>query len=655
MHIGVAARRTLTGAVAIAAVTGGPLAGSALAEDPPGPAFVDKLGSQLQPIRDDGRGDVADARESGLTVQSGAVKVDVYVDGSASDAAQRLSAAGMDVAVTAEQPRPVVEGTVPLDAINDVAKVGAADAVVPVMGYGTDAAEGGTDVGLFTSEGVAAHNLPAAIATAGAAGGGVNVGVISDSINVVAGGIATSQATGDLPANTTSLLDDPTGSDEGRAMAEIIFDEAPSLNSITFSSGTASGPVGKAASIDNLTAQGVGVIADDIFYLSEPFFQDGVVAKAVDRARAAGVAYFASAGNRGRQSYESDYRDLGGLHDFDPGAGTDTRSCFTGAVPTGAFFLIALGWDEPVGNVSTDLDVQIVTPVGTVLASGLTDNVATGDPKEIAGFVNAGAPVQPCVEISRAAGSASPHMKWIEQDDYAGSPVPEFNTASDTINPDAGSAQGAFTVAAVDATDPGLDTPETFSSRGPKTRLLDPDGNRLATPLVLAKPQAAAADGVATSVPGFNPFFGTSAATPSAAGIATILRSENPNATVNEVYAQMSDPANAIPCASATPAEDCGAGFILADRAAANLDRSGPKIKAKVKPKKAKGRHGVYTRPVKVVWKVKDPQSPIESKSKGCKTKKVKRGKKKLTCSAVSGGGPAKKKIKVKVKVEKHG
>ena len=163
--------------------------------------------------------------------------------------------------------------------------------------------------------------------------------MISDSINQVGGGVNGSQASGDLPPDPSVVVlsDDTAGaSDEGRAMAEIIFDEAPGLNRILFASGTATGSVGKAAAIDALVANGADVIADDIFYLSEPFFQDGAVAQAVDRARAAGVAYFASAGNRARQSYESTYRDSGGLHDFDPGAGVDTRSCFSGTVPTPA-------------------------------------------------------------------------------------------------------------------------------------------------------------------------------------------------------------------------------------------------------------------------------------------------------------------------------
>src|SRR5439155_6936209 len=60
--------------------------------------------------------------------------------------------------------------------------------------------------------------------------------------------------------------------------------------------------------------------------------------------------------------------------------------------------------------------------------------------------------------------------------------------------------------------------------------------NLLATGgIVRDKPDIAAADGVATTVPGFNPFFGTSAAAPHAAAIAALIKSYNPGLTADQI------------------------------------------------------------------------------------------------------------------------
>ena len=171
-------------------------------------------------------------------------------------------------------------------------------------------------------------------------------------------------------------------------------------------------------------------------------------------------------------------------------------------------------------------------------------------------------------------------------------PITEHTTASDTINPDAASARGSLTVAAIRHDDAGLDTPEPFSSRGPKTRLFDVNGVHLATPLVLQKPQLAGADNVATSVPGFNPFAGTSAATPSAAGVAILVRQANPTMPLAELAAIMTDPVNTSDCSLAgLPDLDCGFGFIFADRAVTQaLDPTPPEVAGAVTPAAPTGR-----------------------------------------------------------------
>jgi Subtilase family len=610
-----------------------------------GPSVADKVGSQLRPLLLSGASGADQASEAGATIERGRALVDVYVRGGLDRAVDRLEGAGMNVEATATDPLPVAEGWIPADRLAAGAGFASTRAVLPVIG-------GQTDVGAVTSEGVGAHNLPAAIASTGASGAGVDVGVISDSIDRVGGGVDDSQATGDLPPDprVVVLNDDTTGgtADEGRAMAEIIYDEAPGLNRILFSTGTATGPVGKAASINALVANGADVIGDDIFYLEEPFFQDGTVAQAVDTARSAGVAYFASAGNRARQSYESNYRDSAGLHDFDPGAGTDTRSCFNTAVQDGDFILIALQWAEPWGQAQTNLDLRITTSAGTVLASSTTNNITTGIPRETAVFGNnTGGPVTPCVEIPRVAGTGTPFMKWIEFDNTPGSPVPEFDTASNTINPDAASAGGSLSVAAVDVDDAGHDTPETFSSRGPNTRFFNAAGVPFGSPQVRANPDLAAADGVSTTVPAFPTFFGTSAATPSAAGIAAVLRSAG--ASTDQIYSRMTNPTNAIDCTltGGQPDTDCGAGFVLANLAVAGLDGTPPVVSTAVDPAVATGSNGWYTGDVTVSLSAADAQSTVQS-ANGCGNFPVADGVKTFTCTAVSSGGTGSGSVTVK-------
>lgn len=53
------------------------------------------------------------------------------------------------------------------------------------------------------------------------------------------------------------------------------------------------------------------MVVDDVIYLAEPMFQDGIIAQSVDSVVARGVAYFSAAGNNARQSYQSRFRPSG--------------------------------------------------------------------------------------------------------------------------------------------------------------------------------------------------------------------------------------------------------------------------------------------------------------------------------------------------------
>ena len=151
-------------------------------------------------------------------------------------------------------------------------------------------------------------------------GTGVKVGVISDSYN----GKLVAQSDvdqGDLPGvksngtpndnpNPVQVVADLSqrGNDEGRAMLQIVHDVAPKAK-LAFRTGflTAGDFAKGIQELASPTLPGgpCDVIVDDITYITEPFLRDGVVAQTVDQVAAQGVTYFSSAGNFGKQSYES--------------------------------------------------------------------------------------------------------------------------------------------------------------------------------------------------------------------------------------------------------------------------------------------------------------------------------------------------------------
>ncbi|HEX8350927.1 MAG TPA: hypothetical protein VF598_13270, partial [Hymenobacter sp.] len=141
-------------------------------------------------------------------------------------------------------------------------------------------------------------------------GTGVRIGVMSDSFNAL-GGAAADVASGDLPPNIRvlqDLLPPATGvTDEGRAMCQLIYDLAPGAQQVFSSVFLGEGDF--AEQIRRLANPALGnckVLTDDIRYYEEPFFQDGVVAQAINEVVAErGVTYFSSAGNYGNKSYEN--------------------------------------------------------------------------------------------------------------------------------------------------------------------------------------------------------------------------------------------------------------------------------------------------------------------------------------------------------------
>jgi Subtilase family/RTX calcium-binding nonapeptide repeat (4 copies)/Calx-beta domain len=472
-----------------------------------------------------------------------------------------------------------LEGYVPISAIlqlENLSSQGLLGVVsVPPAQTGTGSVNSQAD---FIQE---ADRLRAAVPP-GLTGAGVNIGVLSDSYNRL-GGAAAGVASGDLPTPPVNLvLEGPAnGIDEGRAMIELIHDLAPGAGK-AFASAFF-GEAAFAQSIRDLANPAIGnsqIITDDIFYFDEPLFQDGVIAQAInDVVINRNVAYFSLAGNLGTQSYESNgftpAADFfaGSYHDFDPGAGVDTRQSIT--LGNNQQIILTLQWDDPfytVNGVDTNLNFFLVDGgTNNVLASSTLNNIANQIPNERFGFTNnTGATRSYDILIQNVAGPNPGRIKYVNYGANSNGTITinEFATNSSTVIPHSAAVNGR-SVGAVNYFDQS--NPAGFTSAGPNTILFSPTGTPIAAQ-VRQNPDFAAIQGTDTTFfggdadgNGFPNFFGTSAAAPHAAAIAALVRQANPGFTPAQIYNSLESTAEDI----STPGFDnrTGVGLINAYRA----------------------------------------------------------------------------------------
>ncbi|MBU6401455.1 MAG: S8 family serine peptidase [Verrucomicrobia bacterium] len=395
-------------------------------------------------------------------------------------------------------------------------------------------------------QGDAAHQAGLARATFGIDGSGVTIGVMSDAVQ----NLSDAQAAGQLPfVNVLSGQSGsgPSASGEGTAMLEIVQTLAPGAQ-LLFA--TAFG--GKAAFASNIVAlaqAGCSIIVDDVGYDGEFPFQDDILAQAVNTVTTGGTLYFSAASNSGNanagtsQTWEGDFSDggqtipgtePGRVHSFN---GTNYNLIINGAE------LMSLFWADPIGASTNDYDLFILDATGTNIESSSTNpQNGTQDPYESA--PPAGQPGEMAVVV-KVSGAA----RFLHLDNEFGSSQLAISTGGQIRGHQC--ATNAFAVAAVDVAQVGYTnsfasgtnlTVEKFSSDGPRRVFFQPDGTPL-TPgnftstggVVRLKPDLAAADNVATSVPGFLPFPGTSAAAPHAAAIAALLLGYQPLLTQDQI------------------------------------------------------------------------------------------------------------------------
>jgi hypothetical protein len=433
------------------------------------------------------------------------------------------------------------------------------------------------------------HTMTVPGTTTPITGAGVKVGIISNSYNIL-GGAAADVAKGYLPADGVTVLREGSAGDddEGRAMAELIHQVAPG-SSLYFAS-TGNGVDDFASSVQALETAGCTVIVDDIA-LTEPFFQLGSAAEnAISAGIASGVTFVTSAGNYADAYYEHAFTttqqtllDGSVVQAMTFSNGTPYQSI---TATGGQYDTIDLQWDAPfygTGGVASDQPDSVMFKVFDPTTSAL---IGTSQQVSIDGHLVAeseltlpGSNSTTNYEIAIYHADGTPDVSEIK---YV---LTGFLTGAGPggrINdPDAGVGSGAInghqlvpgeiSVAAADVTNtPASGEPadftEYFSSAGPGTLLFDAQGNRLAQPVIAGSPDVTGVDGVYTSVPGFTPFYGTSAAAPDVAGIIALMQQVNPDLTPQEASNLLAQ--SALPL-SGEPDFLQGAGLVQADSAIA--------------------------------------------------------------------------------------
>jgi subtilisin family serine protease len=446
-------------------------------------------------------------------------------------------------------------------------------------------------------------------------GSGVTVGILSDSFDQAteaadgSGPVATKESQdvgqGDLPGvgNTcpgqtapVKVLDDSEteGADEGRAMAQIVHDLAPGAN-LAFATAFTPDMFGFADNIRRLAepilsgGAAADVIADDVFFFEEPFFQEGPVSTAVRDVTEEGVSYFSAAGNdnlfdsSGNEiaSWEAqEFRESGscppaieelpnahGTHclDFNPGAQVDKT--FGIKVAPGEVLSVDLQWAEPWFGVGTDLDAFLLNSTGGLIAASGEDNIADSEiPFEFVQWENESSSTRTVqLVVNRYAGSL-PRLKFALLENGFGVTGTEYprSTGNDVVGPTVFGHSGSADAISVGAVRfDNSSAPEKYSSRGPVTNYFEPvegtePAEELPSPETLSKPDIAATDCGATTFFAFLEetawrFCGTSAAAPHAAAVAALMLQEEPAATPQQIRLALQESASPVggfgPCA----------------------------------------------------------------------------------------------------------
>ena len=330
--------------------------------------------------------------------------------------------------------------------------------------------------------------------------------------------------------------------DEGRAMLQIVHAVAPGA-ALSFYTGDDS-EAAFANGILVLAQTGAKVITDDLGYFDEPFYQDGIIAQAIDTVAGNGVAYFSAAGNNANSSWESTAPSFATLAssganagelllNFDISGTTTANSLPITVAPLfpGEFLGVIVQWDQPYvtgsagsPGASSHIDVCVTgaTSVYLIFNNDGTSATCTGvnasgvDPVQILIIGNPASAASSTsqqvlgLQIGLADGTPAPGRLIVSVQTNGQTnppPISTYATHSQSLQGHPGAAGAAAVGAAfyfqtpLCGTSPALLEP--FSSQGGAPVLFDTTGARLTTPIVRQKPDFVGPDGINTTFLGF--------------------------------------------------------------------------------------------------------------------------------------------------------